>query len=551
MKTDIEIAQSAKLKPIEEIASAVGLLEEEVEPHGKYKAKINLSALRRLDSKPDGKLILVTTITPTSKGEGKTTTTIGLAQAIAKLGRKSFVTIREPSLGPVMGVKGGAAGGGYSQVLPMEDINLHFTSDIHVITSAHNLLSALVDNHLYQGNPLGIEPGRITWKRVLDMNDRALRDVTLQIGKIRRESGFDITASSEVMAIMCLSQSLSDMKERLSKIICGFSYKWKPITADNLKAAGAMTLLMKDALKPNLVQTIEAVPAFVHGGPFANIAHGCNSLIATKMALKLSDYVVTEAGFGTDLGAEKFFNIKCRVGGLTPDAAILVVSTRALKRQGSVAKEDLDKENPAAVEAGLPNLRKHVENIKAFGVPLVVAINKTLKDSSQEINVILKGCETLKLQVSISEIWEKGGEGGKDLAGKVLKATEEPKSFKFLYDINEPVKDKIKKIATTMYGAKGVSYAPEAERDIRELAKLKLDKLPICVAKTQFSLTDDSKKLGRPKEFKITVKRLRASAGADFIVAYTGDIVTMPGLPKAPAAQGMDISEDGKITGLF
>ncbi|MCX5726524.1 MAG: formate--tetrahydrofolate ligase [Candidatus Saganbacteria bacterium] len=551
MKTDIEIAQSAKLRPIEEIASACGLTEEEVEPHGKYKAKITLSVLRRLQNKPNGKLILVSTMTPTPKGEGKTTITIGLAQAIAKFGNRSFVAIREPSLGPVMGVKGGAAGGGYSQVLPMEDINLHFVGDIHVITSAHNLLSALVDNHLYQGNSLGIEPGRITWKRVMDMNDRALRNVTLQIGDIRRESGFDITASSEVMAIMCLSQSITDMKERLSKIIVGFSYKWEPITAGDLKAGGAMALLMKDALKPNLVQTIEGVPAFVHGGPFANIAHGCNSLLATKMALKLSDYVVTEAGFGSDLGAEKFFDIKCRVGELSPDAAVLVVSVRALKRQGGIAVIDLDKENPAAVEAGLPNLRKHVENIKAFGIPIVLAINKALKDSKQEINVILKGCETLDLPISISEVWERGGEGGKDLAEKVIKAAEGQNNFRFLYDVNESIEDKIGKIAKTIYGAKGVTYSEEAGRDIRELEKLKLDKLPICVAKTQYSLTDDPKKLGRPKEFNIAVKKLRASAGAGFIVVYTGDIVTMPGLPKVPAAEGMDIDEDGKIKGLF
>ena len=551
MLTDIEIAQKAKLKLIDNVAEDAGILPEEVEPHGKYKAKINLSALKRLKGKPDGKLILITTITPTAQGEGKTTTTIGLAQALAKLGKKSFVAIREPSLGPVMGVKGGAAGGGYSQVLPMEDINLHFTGDMHVITSAHNLLAALLDNHLYQGNELGIESNRITWKRVLDMNDRALRNISITMKTMRRESGFDITATSEVMAVMCLSQSLDDMKERLSKMIIGFSDKGKPITAANLKAQGAMTLLMKDALKPNLVQTIEGVPAFVHGGPFANIAHGCNSLVATKLALKLADYVVTEAGFGTDLGAEKFFNIKCRVGGLKPDAAVLVVSVKALKREGGVPKEKLTSENPAAVEAGLPNLLKHVENVKLFGVPFVVAINKKLSDAKDEISVILNHCKSLKIPVVISEIWEKGGLGGKDLAEEVMNIAQGTNNFKFLYEPSEGIKDKIEKIAKSIYGAKGVDYSKEAERDIRELNELKLDKMPICVAKTQFSLSDDPKKLNRPKNFSISVKKLRASAGAGFIVVYTGDIVTMPGLPKVPAAEGMDITEDGKIIGLF
>jgi len=551
MKTDIEIAQSIKLKAIEDIAKKAGFKTEEVEPHGKHKAKINLSAMKRLSDKPGGKLILVTTTTPTSKGEGKTTTTIGLAQALSKIGKKSFVAIREPSLGPVMGVKGGAAGGGFSQVLPMEDINLHFTGDMHAITSAHNLLSALADNHLYQGNTLGLEPDRITWKRVLDMNDRALRNISIESKEYRRQSGFDITASSEVMAIMCLSQSLDDMKERLSRIIVGFSYKWKPITAGDLKAQGAMTLLLKDALKPNLVQTIEGVPAFVHGGPFANIAHGCNSLVATKLALKSADYVVTEAGFGTDLGAEKFFNIKCRVGDLRPDAVVLVVSVKALKRQGGVDKTKLSEENPAAVEAGLPNLRKHVENIKLFGVPQIIAINKGPDDTEAEVDVIVSNCKSWGIPIVQSDIWEKGGDGGKDLAKEVVRIAEEKSDFKFLYDPADPIKDKIDKVARDVYGADGVGYSPEAERDIKELNQLDLAKMPICVAKTQYSLSDDPKKLSWPKNFKLNVKKLRASAGAGFIVVHTGDIVTMPGLPKFPAAEAMDITEDGTITGLF
>ena len=552
MKSDIDIAQEAKLRTIEDIAGSAGFKKDEIELHGKFMAKITLAALKRLENNKDGKLILVTTITPTSAGEGKTTTTIGLSQALSKIGKKSFVAIREPSLGPVMGVKGGAAGGGFSQVLPMDDINLHFVGDMHVITSSHNLLAAMLDNHLYQGNELGVEQNRITWKRVMDMNDRALRNITLDIGNgTRRETGFEITASSEVMAVMCLSKSLEDMKERFSRIIVGFSYKWKPITAGMLKAHGAMALLMRDALKPNLVQTIEGVPAFVHGGPFANIAHGCNSLMATKMALKSAQYVVTEAGFGSDLGAEKFFDIKCRVGKLRPDAVVIVVSIKALKRQGGIAKEDLMRPNPAAVEAGLPNLMKHVENIKLFGLPFVIAINKNLNDTREEINVIINHCRSFGFSVVVSEVWEKGGAGGVELAKEVVKAADKQSGFKFLYDPSEPIKTKLDKIATKIYGADGVDYTPEAERDIKELGELSLDKMPICVAKTQYSLSDDPKKLNRPQNFRITVKSLKASAGAGFIVAYTGDIMTMPGLPKVPAAEGMDVTEDGKITGLF
>jgi len=552
VKSDIDIAQEAKLRTIEDIAGSAGFKKDEIELHGKFMAKITLAALKRLENNKDGKLILVTTITPTSAGEGKTTTTIGLSQALSKIGKKSFVAIREPSLGPVMGVKGGAAGGGFSQVLPMDDINLHFVGDMHVITSSHNLLAAMLDNHLYQGNELGVEQNRITWKRVMDMNDRALRNITLDIGNgTRRETGFEITASSEVMAVMCLSKSLEDMKERFSRIIVGFSYKWKPITAGMLKAHGAMALLMRDALKPNLVQTIEGVPAFVHGGPFANIAHGCNSLMATKMALKSAQYVVTEAGFGSDLGAEKFFDIKCRVGKLRPDAVVIVVSIKALKRQGGIAKEDLMRPNPAAVEAGLPNLMKHVENIKLFGLPFVIAINKNLNDTREEINVIINHCRSFGFSVVVSEVWEKGGAGGVELAKEVVKAADKQSGFKFLYDPSEPIKTKLDKIATKIYGADGVDYTPEAERDIKELGELSLDKMPICVAKTQYSLSDDPKKLNRPQNFRITVKSLKASAGAGFIVAYTGDIMTMPGLPKVPAAEGMDVTEDGKITGLF
>ena len=551
MKTDIRIAQEAALKPIEDIGKKAGFKASEIEPHGKHKAKINLSALKRLSRKKDGKLVLVTTISPTPQGEGKTTVTIGLAQALAKIGEKAFVAIREPSLGPVMGVKGGAAGGGYSQVLPMEDINLHFTGDMHAITSAHNLLAALIDNNIYHGNSLGIEPGRITWKRAMDMNDRALRKISIDLRDLSRESGFDITASSEVMAVMCLSQSLEDMKKRLSRMMVGFSYKWKPITALMLKAQGAMALLMKDALKPNLVQTIEGVPAFVHGGPFANIAHGCNSLMATKIALKSADYVVTEAGFGTDLGAEKFFNIKCRIGKLKPSAAVLVVTVKALKRQGGIEKDKLALENPAAVEAGLPNLYKHVENIKLFNVPLVITINRNPSDTEAEISVIRENCASWGLPIVVCDVWAGGGRGGRELAREVVKACSKKNDFKPLYDADSPLDEKVELIAKKIYGAAGVGYSPEAERDMREIRELGLEKMPVCVAKTQYSLSDDPRKLNRPKNFDINLKKFRVSAGAGFIVAYAGDIVTMPGLPKVPAAEAIDINEKGRIRGLF
>ncbi len=521
MPTDIQIAQEAELQKIEKIARSAGILTSELEPHGVYKGKIKLSALRRLSHRKDGKLILVTTMTPTPQGEGKTTTTIGLAQALTAIGKRSFICIREPSLGPVMGMKGGAAGGGYSQVLPMEDINLHFIGDIHCVTSAHNLLAAMLYNHIYHGNELNIDCKRIVWQRAMDMNDRSLR------------GSFEITASSEVMAVMCLSHSLEDMKDRLAKIIVAYDKEGNPVTCHDLKAAGAMTLLMKDALKPNIVQSIEGVPAFVHGGPFANIAHGCNSLIATKMALKLVRYVVTEAGFGADLGAEKFFDIKSRVGGLSPDAVVMVVTTQSFRRNG------------------IDNLKKHVDTIKHFGVPLVVAINKKINDSSMNIEQITVGCRKLGIDCVISEVWQNGGKGGIELAEEVVRICKQKSKFKFLYDVEEPIKVKINKIAKHIYGAQDVKFTKGSEKCIEHLNKLGLNKLPICMAKTQYSLTDDPKKFGRPPHFSITVKELRASAGAGFIVVYTGDVLTMPGLPKYPAAQNMNISEDGVITGLF
>lgn len=521
MKTDIEIAQGSKLKLIVEIAKQAGIDLNDVELHGCYKAKINLNALKRNQKKKDGKLILVTAMSPTPQGEGKTTTTIGLSQALAKLGKRSFVCIREPSLGPVMGMKGGAAGGGYSQVLPMEDINLHLTADMHMITSAHNLLSAMLFNHIYQGNDLGIDENRIVWKRAIDMNDRALRGM------------FDITAASEVMAILCLSKSVTDMKERLGKIIVAYDKNGKPVTASDLKANGAMALLMFDALKPTLVQTIEGGPAFVHGGPFGNIAHGCNSILATRLALKLSDYVVTEAGFATDLGAEKFFDIKCRVARLNPSAAVLVVTKQAIDRHG------------------YENVAKHIENIELFGIPVVVAINKKENDTQDELENIRKRITRYSLHVTISDIWEKGGNGGKDLGKAVIEVADIKSTFKPLYETNKSIKEKIETIATKIYGADGVNYSDKALADIELLNKIGMSEVPICIAKTQYSLSDDPKAFGRPKGFKITIRELKPSAGAGFIVAYAGDIMTMPGLPKHPAAENMDITDDGKITGLF
>jgi len=555
MLTDIDIAQKAKLRPIIDIAKKAGFLPSEVELHGNHKAKISLSALRRLSKKKDGKLILVTTMTPTSRGEGKTTTTIGLAQSLKKIGKRSFICIREPSLGPVMGVKGGAAGGGYSQVLPMEDINLHFIGDLHVTTSAHNLLAAIIDNHVYQGNSFGIDPKRISWKRVMDMNDRALRNVTLEYGegkaKIKRASGFDITAASEVMAVMCLSKGLSDMKERIGRIIAGYTHRGKPVTAKDLRVNGAMALLMGEAIKPNIVQSIEGVPAFVHGGPFANIAHGCNSLISTKMALKSSDYVVTEAGFGADLGAEKFFNIVCREGKLKPDAVVLTVTMRALKRQGGVPKESLAKKNILAVKLGIQNLAKHIENIRKFNLPLIVSVNKRKEDSNEEIDHVIRWCKARNVLALLCDFYCKGGAGGVALAKEVVKLSRGNAKLKHTYELPDAVEMKIEKIARNIYGASGVNYSKQAAKDIKNIKKMRYGTLPVCMAKTQLSLSDDPTLMGRPSGFKLNVRGLKVSAGAGFIVAYTGSIVTMPGLPKHPAAEKMDISESGKIKGLF
>jgi formate--tetrahydrofolate ligase len=521
MLKDIEIAQRAKIRPIVKIADEAGIKPEELELYGTYKAKVSLKALRRLRSQKDGKLVLVTTMTPTASGEGKTTITIGLAQALQKLGKSAIPCIREPSLGPVMGLKGGAAGGGYSQVLPMDDINLHLTGDMHMITSAHNLLAAMLYNHIYQGNELAIDESRIIWKRVMDMNDRALRGM------------FDITASSEVMAIMCLAKSVEDMKQRFGEIITAYDKEGNPVRAKDLKAQGAMALLMWHALKPNLVQTLEGGPAFVHGGPFANIAHGCNSLVATQLALKLADYVITEAGFGTDLGAEKFFDIKCRVGGLKPAAAVLVVSRRAIERHG------------------YENVAKHIENIKLFGVPLVIAINKSLNDSRDDLQKMIKECEKLEVPCVVSEVWEKGGKGGRELAKTVVQLAKKKPNFAFLYSLEESLESKIEKIATKIYGAEGVNWTDKAKEDLERQKQIGMDKVPVCIAKTQFSLSDNPKVYGRPKGFRITMRELKPSAGAGFVVAYAGDIMTMPGLPKHPAAENMDIDEEGKIRGLF
>jgi formate--tetrahydrofolate ligase len=521
MLSDIEIAQNARMKPISDIAKKTGIKSSDVELHGCYKAKIGLSAYNKVKDKKEGKLILVSTMTPTPQGEGKTTTTIGLAQALRKLGEKAFVCIREPSLGPVMGMKGGAAGGGYSQVLPMDDINLHLTGDMHMITSAHNLLTAMVYNHIYQGNDLGIDESKIVWKRVMDMNDRALRGM------------FDITASSEVMAILCLAKSVTDMKKRFGNIIIAYNREGNPVYARDIKAEGAMALLMWHAFKPNLVQTLEGGPAFIHGGPFANIAHGCNSLIATRMALKLADYVVTEAGFGSDLGAEKFFDIKCRIGKLKPSAAVLVVTRQAINRHG------------------YENVSKHLDNLKIFGVPVVIAVNKKENDTKEELDDIVKNCSKLGVECLVSDVWCKGGEGGKELAKSVFNLCKHASKFKCLYELNANIKYKIDVIARDIYGADGVIFTDDALKDIELLEKNGLANLPICVAKTQYSLSDDPKVFGRPRGFKITVRELKPSAGAGFIVAFTGKIMTMPGLPKRPAAENMDVTEDGKITGLF
>ena len=553
--SDIEIAQSCTMKPITEIAKTAGVDSEYLELYGNYKAKVDYRLLR--DSKrPDGKLILVTAINPTPAGEGKTTTTVGLADAMRRLDKNTLVALREPSLGPVFGVKGGAAGGGYAQVVPMEDINLHFTGDFHAIGAANNLCAAMLDNHIQQGNLLGIDVKRITWKRCVDMNDRQLRNIVDGLGGrmqgVPREDGFDITVASEIMAVLCLSADIPDLKARLGRMVVAYTYDGKPVTAHDLKAEGAMAALLKDALKPNLVQTLEGTPAFIHGGPFANIAHGCNSVMATKMAMRLADYAVTEAGFGADLGAEKFLDIKCRLAGLKPSAVVVVATVRALKNHGGVAKADLNTENLEALEKGLPNLLQHVENItKVFGLPCVVAINAFPTDTAAELKLVEDKCRELGVNVALSEVWAKGGEGGIALAEEVVRLCEQPNGFRFAYDTEDTIEQKLNDIARKVYHADGVELTAGARKQMKELEALGFDKLPICMAKTQYSFSDDASKLGAPRGFTITVRNLKVSAGAGFLVALTGDIMTMPGLPKVPAAEKIDVDENGKITGLF
>ena len=555
MLTDIEIASQASMLPITEVAAGLGVCADELEPYGRYKAKFSEEVFSRLADAPDGKLILVTAINPTPAGEGKTTTTVGLGEAMPRIGKKAVIALREPSLGPVFGVKGGAAGGGYSQVVPMEDINLHFTGDMHAITAANNLLCALIDNHIQQGNALGIDPRRILFKRCLDMNDRALRHTVIGLGGkangTPREDGFQITVASEVMAILCLAADLGDLKRRLGEILVAYTYAGEPVYCRDLSAEGAMTALLKDAIKPNLVQTLENTPALMHGGPFANIAHGCNSVRATKLALKLADYCITEAGFGSDLGAEKFMDIKCRMAGLTPSAVVLVATIRALKYNGGVPKAELSAENTAALEKGLPNLEKHIENMKKFGVPVVVAINRFATDTDAEIAVLAGKMVALGVPFSLCEHFAKGGEGAIDLAEKVVAACEEPSHFHPLYELDQPIEAKIETIAREIYGADGVEYTAAAKKAIKDITALGKGDLPICMAKTQYSLSDNQKLLGRPTGFVIHVGEVRLSAGAGFIVVQTGDIMTMPGLPKVPAANNIDIDESGRITGLF
>ncbi|KXG09241.1 Formate--tetrahydrofolate ligase [Anoxybacillus sp. P3H1B] len=555
-KTDLEIAKEIKLKRIQEIAQELGLLEEEFEPHGHYKAKISLDVMKRLASKPDGKVILVTAINPTPAGEGKSTVTVGLGQALNKLGKKAIVAMREPSLGPTMGVKGGATGGGYSQVLPMDEINLHFTGDLHAITTATNALAAFIDNHIHQGNELRIDVRRIVWKRAVDLNDRALRRVIVGLGGptqgVPREDGFDITVASEIMAVFCLAKDLTDLKERLSRMVVAYNVDKQPVTVGDLGVEGALTLLLKDAFKPNLVQTAEHTPALVHGGPFANIAHGCNSIIATKMAQKLGEYVVTEAGFGADLGAEKFLHIKARFAGIEPAAVVIVATVRALKMHGGVSKQELSVENVDALRRGLSNLQKHIETIQAFGLPFVVALNRFITDADQEIETLLSFCRDHHYPVALTEVWEKGGEGGMELAEKVLDMIEHgTNQFAPLYDLHDPLPDKIRKIAHAVYGAQAVEFSTKAQKQMAQFAEYGWDRLPVCMAKTQYSLSDDPQKLGRPTGFAITVRELKPSIGAGFIVALTGDVMTMPGLPKEPAALKMDIDERGQAIGLF
>lgn len=556
MKTDIQIAQEATMLPIKDVAASIGIKEDDLELYGKYKAKISDELINRTKKNPDGKLILVTAINPTPAGEGKTTTSVGLGEAFGRLGKKALIALREPSLGPCFGIKGGAAGGGYAQVVPMEDLNLHFTGDFHAITSANNLLAALLDNHIQQGNELGIDPRQIVWKRCMDMNDRVLRNIVVGLGSkmdgMVREDHFVITVASEIMAILCLADDMADLKKRLGRIIVAYTFDGKPVTADDLQATGSMAALLKDALKPNLIQTLEHTPAIVHGGPFANIAHGCNSVRATKTALKLADYVITEAGFGADLGAEKFFDIKCRMAGLKPDAVVLVATIRALKYNGGVPKDELSSENLDALKAGIVNLEKHIENLHKFGVPVVVTLNSFVTDTKAETDFVEQFCKEGGCEFALSEVWEKGGEGGIDLANKVLETIEHKESnFKVLYDDSLSLKEKIETVAKEIYGADGVTYSPAAERELKRITDLGMGDFPVCMAKTQYSLSDDAKKLGRPSGFKINVREVYASAGAGFVVAVNGSIMTMPGLSKKPAAYGIDVDDNGVITGLF
>ena len=556
MKTDIQIAQEATMLPIKDVAASIGIKEDDLELYGKYKAKISDELINRTKKNPDGKLILVTAINPTPAGEGKTTTSVGLGEAFGRLGKKALIALREPSLGPCFGIKGGAAGGGYAQVVPMEDLNLHFTGDFHAITSANNLLAALLDNHIQQGNELGIDPRQIVWKRCMDMNDRVLRNIVVGLGSkmdgMVREDHFVITVASEIMAILCLADDMADLKKRLGRIIVAYTFDGKPVTADDLQATGSMAALLKDALKPNIIQTLEHTPAIVHGGPFANIAHGCNSVRATKTALKLADYVITEAGFGADLGAEKFFDIKCRMAGLKPDAVVLVATIRALKYNGGVPKDELSSENLDALKAGIVNLEKHIENLHKFGVPVVVTLNSFVTDTKAETDFVEQFCKERGCEFALSEVWEKGGEGGIDLANKVLETIEHKESnFKVLYDDSLSLKEKIETVAKEIYGADGVTYSPAAERELKRITDLGMGDFPICMAKTQYSLSDDAKKLGRPSGFKINVREVYASAGAGFVVAVNGSIMTMPGLSKKPAAYGIDVDDNSVITGLF
>ncbi|GAQ17405.1 formate--tetrahydrofolate ligase [Oceanobacillus picturae] len=556
MKSDIEIAQETTLKPIHDIATDLSLSEEDWEPYGRTKAKLSTGLLEKLEEKPDGKIVLVTSINPTPAGEGKSTVTVGLGQALNKLNKKAIIALREPSLGPVMGLKGGAAGGGYAQVLPMEDINLHFTGDLHAITTANNALSALIDNHIHRGNNLQIDPRRVEWNRVLDMNDRALRQVVVGLGGptkgVPREDAFSITVASEIMAVLCLAKDLHDLKRRLKKIVIGYTYDEKPVTVKDLDAEGALTVLLKDALKPNLVQTTENTPAIIHGGPFANIAHGCNSIIATRTAAKLGDYVVTEAGFGADLGAEKFLNIKSRAGGIQPSAVVIVATIRALKMHGGVGKNELTTENVEAIASGIENLKKHIETIESFGLPYVVAINKFPTDSQKEIDFLKEWCSTNKVEVALTDVWKNGGAGGVDLAEKVIKKAEEPaKNLEYTYNLYDPLEEKIRSVAQTIYGADDIVLSAKARSQLVFFENLGWGKLPVCMAKTQYALSNDPSQVGRPTGFTIHIRELRASVGAEFIVVLTGDVMTMPGLPQHPAALNMDVTEDGKIVGLF